>query len=169
MYKRDFKKLENTYIEEKRKDIQKPNTYHVFDVGSEHVGSHPDFQQYRGQLDFVFTSPPYFNREQYSQDDTQSFKAYREYPSWRDDFLIPTLQTAWDFLAHDRFLCYNIADIKVGKRKDFPEGIIPLETDTLSFLLSVGAEYIGKLKMLMTSMIGVDQENLENSVDSREF
>ena len=165
MYKRDFKKLENTYIEEKRKDIQKPNTYHVFDVGSEHVGSHPDFQQYRGQLDFVFTSPPYFNREQYSQDDTQSFKAYREYPSWRDGFLIPTLQTAWDFLAHNRYLCLNIADIKVGKRKDFPGGIIPLETDSLHFLSSMGAEYVGKLKMLMTSMIGVDQENLENSVE----
>ena len=38
--------------------------------------NNPNFQKYKGKLDISFTSPPYFNREQYSQDETQSFKVY---------------------------------------------------------------------------------------------
>ena len=52
------------------------NTYHVFQEGSEHIGNHKDFQQYKGKLDLVFTSPPYFDREQYSDDEEQSFMEY---------------------------------------------------------------------------------------------
>ena len=60
----------NSFWEEEK------NTYHVFQEGSEHIGNHSDFQQYKGKLDLVFTSPPYFDREQYSSDETQSFKSY---------------------------------------------------------------------------------------------
>ena len=53
---------------------RRKNTFHYFQEGSEHIGNHPDFQQYKGKLDMVFTSPPYFDREQYSEDEEQSFK-----------------------------------------------------------------------------------------------
>ena len=46
----------NSFWEEEK------NTYHVFQEGSEHICNHPDFQQYKGKLDLVFTSPPYFDR-----------------------------------------------------------------------------------------------------------
>ena len=55
--------------------IEEKNTFHYFQEGSEHIGNHPDFQQYKGKLDMVFTSPPYFDREQYSEDEEQSFKS----------------------------------------------------------------------------------------------
>ena len=54
----------------------KPNTFELFTDGSEEIGDNPSFQKYEGKLDFVFTSPPYFNREQYSQDENQSFKKF---------------------------------------------------------------------------------------------
>jgi hypothetical protein len=158
------KKIGKFFKADKLEKKYEPNSYHVFDVGSEHIGDHPDFQQYKGKLDFVFTSPPYFNREQYSQDETQSFVAYKSYMSWRDGFLIPTLDNAYKSLKNDRYLVWNIANIQVGKRKEFPTGWIPLEDDSKDYLLKMGAEYKGKLKMLMSAMIGVDQENLENSV-----
>ena len=56
---------------------KKSNTYDVFTDGSELIGNNPEFQKYKGKLDMVFTSPPYFNREQYSQDENQSFKIFR--------------------------------------------------------------------------------------------
>ena len=134
------------------------NTYHLFQDGSEFIGNNPEFQSYKGKLDLVFTSPPYFDREQYSEDEEQSFKLYPKYDSWRDDFLRPTLTNAYENLREDRYLLWNIADIKVGKNYH------PLEQDSIDILLSLGAEYKGKLKMLMTSMVGVDQSNVKNAV-----
>ena len=143
----------NSFWEEEK------NTYHVFQEGSEHIGNHSDFQQYKGKLDLVFTSPPYFDREQYSSDETQSFKSYPQYDDWRDNFLKPTLENAFHSLKDDRYLLWNIADIKIGKDK-----FHPLEQDSIDILTNLGMEYQGKLKMLMTSMVGVDQSNVKNSV-----
>ena len=138
---------------------EKKNTYHYFQIGSEHVGNHPDFQQYKGKLDMVFTSPPYFDREQYSDDEEQSFKSYPMYSDWRDNFLRPTLTNAYESLRSDRYLLWNIADIKIGKSV-----FHPLEQDSIDIIKSLGGEYKGKLKMLMASMIGVDQSNVKNTV-----
>ena len=91
------------------------NTYELFQDGSELISNNPDFQKYKGKLDISFTSPPYFNREQYSQDENQSFKAYGEYEDWRDNFLRPTLTTIYDYLKNDRYILWNIADIKIGE------------------------------------------------------
>ena len=138
---------------------EEKNTFHYFQEGSEHIGNHPDFQQYKGKLDMVFTSPPYFDREQYSEDEEQSFKAYPKYDDWRDNFLNPTLTNAFNSLREDRYLLWNIADIKIGKDKYYP-----LEQDSIDVIESLGGTYQGKLKMLMTSMVGVDQSNVKNSV-----
>ena len=138
---------------------EKKNTCHLFQEGSEHIGEHPDFQQYKGKLDMVFTSPPYFDREQYSEDEEQSFKAYPMYSDWRDNFLKPTLTNAYESLKSDRYLLWNIADIKIGKST-----FHSLEQDSIDIIESLGGEYKGKLKMLMASMIGVDQSNVKNCV-----
>ena len=138
---------------------EKKNTYHYFQIGSEFIGDHPDFQQYKGKLDMVFTSPPYFDREQYSEDEEQSFKSYPMCSDWRDNFLRPTLTNAYESLRNDRYLLWNIADIKIGKST-----FHPLEQDSIDIIESLGGKYEGKLKMLMASMIGVDQSNVKNCV-----
>lgn len=136
------------------------HTYEVFQDGSELIGNNPKFQKYKNKLDFVFTSPPYFNREQYSSDETQSFKAYGEYADWRDNFLRPTLETAVSYLKNDRYLCWNIANIRVSANK-----VIHLEEDSIAILKELGMEYKGKIGMQMAKMIGNSEiENLENKV-----
>ena len=140
-------------------DSEHKNTFHYFQDGSEHIGDHIEFQQYKGKLDMVFTSPPYFDREQYSEDEEQSYKSYPQYDDWRDNFLKPTLTNAYESLRNDRYLLWNIADIKIGTNK-----FHPLEQDSIDILLSLGADYQGKLKMLMTSMVGVNQSKVKNAV-----
>ena len=127
------------------------NTYDVYRDGSELIGNNPKFQSYKGKLDLVFTSPPYFNREQYSQDENQSFKAYSQYDDWVENFLKPTLTTAYDYLKNDRYILWNIASIKIGANTYYD-----LEGDSRKILEELGCEYKGKLKMLMTRMIGLD-------------
>ena len=138
------------------------NTYELFQDGSELISNNPNFQKYKGKLDFSFTSPPYFNREQYSQDETQSFKAYGEYEDWRDNFLKPTLKTIYEYLKKDRYIVWNIADIKIGESTYYP-----LEQDSIDILKELGCEYKGKLKMLMTRMVGLDpsKSGIKNAVE----
>ena len=144
-------------------DVEKQgNTYEVFQDGSELISNNPKFQKYKGKLDLSFTSPPYFNREQYSQDENQSFKAYGEYEDWRDNFLRPTLTTIYEYLKNDRYILWNIADIKIGKSTYYP-----LEQDSIDILNELGCEYKGKLKMLMTRMVGLDpsKSGIKNAVE----
>jgi len=137
------------------------NTYELFQDGSELIQHNPKFQKYKGKLDLSFTSPPYFNREQYSQDEKQSFKAYGEYEDWRENFLRPTLTTIFEYTKNDRYILWNIADIKIGANTYYP-----LEQDSRDILLELGCEYKGKLKMLMTRMVGLDptKSGIKNAV-----
>ena len=138
------------------------NTYELFQDGSELISNNPRFQKYKGKLDISFTSPPYFNREQYSQDEKQSFKAYGEYEDWRDNFLRPTLTTIYEYMKNDRYILWNIADIKIGESTYYP-----LEQDSIDILKELGCEYKGKLKMLMTRMVGLDpsKSGIKNAVE----
>ena len=138
------------------------NTFEVFQDGSELIQNNPEFQKYKGKLDISFTSPPYFNREQYSQDEKQSFKAYGEYEDWRDNFLKPTLTTIYEYMKNDRYILWNIADIKIGESTYYP-----LEQDSIDILEQLGCEYKGKLKMLMTRMVGLDpsKSGIKNAVE----
>ncbi|MDO9015147.1 MAG: hypothetical protein Q7U84_10315 [Polynucleobacter sp.] len=111
--------------------------------GSEDVASNKEFIKYKGKVDFIFTSPPYFSAEIYSDEPTQSSIKYKEYSSWRDNFLRTTLKTCAEWLKHDRFLAFNIADINVGSTQ------YPLEQDTVNILQELGLQYKGKLKMVL--------------------
>ena len=63
-------------------------------------------------------------------------------------------------MKNDRYLCWNIADIKIGENK-----FIPLEQDSIDVVESLGGKYKGIYKMLMTRMIGIDASNVKNSVE----
>ena len=54
-------------------------TFETFMEGSEVIHLNKDFQKYKGKIDFIFTSPPYFGAEGYSEDETQSFKKFPSY------------------------------------------------------------------------------------------
>lgn len=67
-------------------------------------------------VDLVFTSPPYFDRERYSERAAQSWVRYEGYEGWVEGFLRPVVQRA----RGARHLVLNINDVRVGKR------VIPL-------------------------------------------
>ena len=87
------------------------------------------------------------------------FKKFNSYESWRDGFLRPTLTTAFEYLKNDRYICWNIADIKVG-----PDKFFTLEQDSIDILTELGCEYKGKLRMTMSPMTGMDLSKAKNSM-----
>jgi 16S rRNA G966 N2-methylase RsmD len=64
------------------------------------------------EFDFVFTSPPYFNIERYSEEETQSWKRYTTPEKWLEGFLFPTLTKCWKHLSEGGRMCININDKK---------------------------------------------------------
>lgn len=75
-----------------------------------------DAEPLRDVCDFAFTSPPYFSKEQYSDDETQSWKRYSSGDEWRDGFLRPMLRLQLTALRAGAHNVVNIADVKIGSR-----------------------------------------------------
>lgn len=61
-------------------------------------------------IDVCFTSPPYFNTEKYTDEDTQSWKKFGEYDSWLNDFIRKTFENCWVALKPGGKLIVNIAN-----------------------------------------------------------
>lgn len=134
------------------------NTFEMYVCGSEEMRNQENFQKYKGNLDLVFTSPPYFAKEAYSEDETQSYKKFDQYEAWREGFLRPTLETAYEWLASDRYLLWNIADAV------FAGEMLPLEQDSCDILTNLGMEYRGKLKMSLAQMPGGNRIDTETGL-----
>lgn len=110
------------------------------------------FREHLGKFDIMLTSPPYFNREQYSGDAGQSYIKYEEYPLWRDGFLYNTLNNTYQLLSDGGYMYWNIADIKANSK------YIELENNSVDISKSLGFRYIREYKMLMSSMVGLSRK-----------
>ena len=113
----------------------------------------------------VFTSTPYFSRELYSYDKGQSFIKFPNYRDWVKGFLGPTIKTGYEYLKPNRYMILNVSDVKMGENN-----FIPLEQDTIELAVKNGFNYIGRMDMTMSRMIGVPQSSVKNryfSMDSK--
>jgi tRNA1(Val) A37 N6-methylase TrmN6 len=61
-----------------------------------------------GKFDLIFTSPPYFKTEIYSEDPSQSCHRYGEVKMWLEKFLYTTLQKCSEVLKMDGTFAINI-------------------------------------------------------------
>ena len=62
-------------------------------------------------FDLVFTSPPYFDLERYSQEKTQSWKKYKKLDDWLSNFLFKSIGNFWKNLKSGGYLIINISDV----------------------------------------------------------
>lgn len=100
------------------------------------------------RCDFSFTSPPYFAKEIYSQDETQSWKRYSTGEAWRDNFLRKMLELTFSSLKFDCFAIVNIADVKLKKK------VYPLAEWTRELGKAVGFTYIDTAQFPMQTRFG---------------
>ena len=59
-------------------------------------------------LDFVFTSPPYFDMEKYIDEPGQCWRDYQSLDLWTKNYLIPTFKNAYIGLKTGNFMVINI-------------------------------------------------------------
>lgn len=119
-------------------------------IGSEEFHKSDEFKEFKGRGSVAYTSPPYFAKERYSDDDGQSFKKFKAYDAWKDGFLKQTIQNAYDFLMPGGYFFWNIADVFIGTKK------MPLESDSKTLAAEIGFEFQEVLYQLMKTFPGRD-------------
>jgi hypothetical protein len=106
------------------------------------------------RFDFVFTSPPYFDVERYSEEDTQSWQRYSDIESWLGGFLFPSLKKSWDSLEEGGRIAVNITDV-------YDNGnYLPICKPMLSFMEGLGATYEGLVGYRVKKRPGENQGSL---------
>ncbi|MEI6684430.1 MAG: hypothetical protein WCO44_17530 [Bacteroidota bacterium] len=94
-------------------------------------------------VNLAMTSPPYFDREQYSSDPSQSFIKYPTYARWHDGFLKCMIRNTYELLLDGGHFYLNIADIKAKKLKT------PIASDALKLSFACDFNHLKTYKMLM--------------------
>lgn len=78
---------------------------HISSSGSEERQPFED-----SSLDLVFTSPPYFDLEQYFDEPTQCWKRFDSRTSWVENFLVATFREAFRGLKSTHVMAINISN-----------------------------------------------------------
>lgn len=82
--------------------------------------------------DFAFTSPPYFAKEGYSTDETQSSVRFPTSDEWRKGFLMPMMALQATALRSSALSLVNIADVTIKSES------VPLERWTIEAAQAAG-------------------------------
>lgn len=136
------------YIEDVTK---RENSYELHMVGSE------EFVGELCSVDFAFSSPPYFNLEQYSNEESQCYMKYPTLDKWFDGYVQPTIRNIYNMLKDDCYYAVNIADFNVGKeRVEFVDKWVEIS-------ITQGFEFVEVISQKLQTRRGVGHK--ENGVD----
>ena len=100
------------------------------------------YRPLRHTLDLCFTSPPYFDLEKYSDENSQSYVKFPKRELWIEGFLRPTFDNCHNGLKEHGVMAINIADIK-GQE---------LEADMVRVAEEVGFKMIKKAKLALSNV-----------------
>lgn len=92
------------------------------------------------QFDFIYSSPPYFTQERYSEEDSQCYNKYPEYQSWLQHYWKQTVLNIKQ-MSHEN----TVFGINVGGQAN--ELMQKLEIDMNSIIVSEGYHLIDKWYM----------------------
>ena len=106
-------------------------------------------------IDLAFSSPPYFNLEKYSDEDTQCMVRYRTLDEWFSGYAEPTIENIYNSLNQDGIFATNIADYKTYGKKEYK-----VVDDWISLSTRIGFKHIGTIKMMLNTRPGVGNNKL---------
>ena len=105
-------------------------------------------------IDLAFSSPPYFNLEKYSNEETQCMVRYKTEDEWFEGYVTPTVERIFRGLNREGFFATNIADYKSYDRKE-PYKVVDRWIRTAEGL---GFKHVQTIKMLLTTRPGVGND-----------
>jgi hypothetical protein len=78
-------------------------------------------------FDMCLTSPPYFDLEVYSHEDTQSIKNFETYEEWIDGFIRKIINYVCSHVT--KYSCWSVKNIKTDKKYDLLYDVIKIHGD----------------------------------------
>ena len=106
-------------------------------------------------IDLAFSSPPYFNLEKYSDEETQCMVRYRTLDEWFSGYAEPTIENIYKSLNKDGIFATNIADYKTYGKKEYK-----VVDDWIALSERVGFRHVGTIKMMLNTRPGVGNNKL---------
>jgi hypothetical protein len=100
-------------------------------------------------FDLAFTSPPFFDLEIYSEEDTQSISKYSSLDTWLTKWLFPMMLKAWNTLVIGGHLALYINDSQGYDicRKMITYGSTLLNNEWIG-IIGIESETVGKYRTL---------------------
>jgi len=104
----------------------------------------------QSSVDFVLSRPPYFNREEYSQEKTQSYLKFPDKEKWLEGFLAKMIRNVHRALKPGKYLALNVHNYK-----HFPD----FEEKSLRLALDAGfsRREDKDLRMLLSPVMGASK------------
>tara|TARA_B000000609_G_scaffold158367_1_gene156188 strand:+ start:2113 stop:3240 length:1128 start_codon:yes stop_codon:yes gene_type:complete len=106
-------------------------------------------------IDLAFSSPPYFNLEKYSDEDTQCMVRYSTLDEWFSGYAEPTIENIYKSLNKDGIFATNIADYKTYGKKTYK-----VVDDWITLSERIGFKHVGTIKMMLNTRPGVGNNKL---------
>ena len=94
-------------------------------------------------VDICFTSPPYFNTEKYTDEETQSWISYKSENDWNELFLRKTIKNCFACLKPSGCMAVNIANVLSHKT---------LEQDTVRIAKEEGFNLLKTMRLQLSSI-----------------
>ena len=106
-------------------------------------------------IDLAFSSPPYFNLEKYSDEETQCMVRYSTLDEWFSGYAEPTIENIYNSLNQDGIFATNIADYKTYGKKEYK-----VVDDWITLSERIGFRHVGTIKMMLNTRPGVGNNKL---------
>ena len=112
---------------------------------------------FQDRCDFAFTSPPYFTKEHYSSEPTQSWCRYPTPEAWQQGFLKPMLRFQFESLKPGAISVINVDDVNIkGKRHEVSRWTTELAAE-------VGFELVETERLKMPQPFWAIEQGLDTS------
>lgn len=105
-------------------------------------GSEVLVPEWVGKMGVAFSSPPYFDLEDYKIGEGQSYKEGMEYKDWCRNYVVPTLMNIYQYLVDGGYFVLNLKNPKIGQ---------PLLDHWTEFAKRVGFKFVGQDVMKVKS------------------
>jgi len=106
-------------------------------------------------IDLAFSSPPYFNLEKYSDEDTQCMVRYKTLEEWFSGYVEPTMENIYNGLNREGLFATNIADYKTYGNKEYK-----VVEDWIKTAERIGFKHVSTIKMMLNTRPGVGNQKL---------
>jgi SAM-dependent methyltransferase len=106
-------------------------------------------------IDLAFSSPPYFNLEKYTDEDTQCMVRYKTLEEWFNGYVEPTMQNIYNGLNSEGLFATNIADYKSYGNKEYK-----VVEDWIKTAERIGFKHVSTIKMMLNTRPGVGNQKL---------